>query len=60
VIVREVFIAVLVFSAFASLVATYLLVFHGTSSLKEILSTAFAGTLGTYLGRWIERRLARG
>jgi hypothetical protein len=60
VILREVFIAVLVFSAFASAVAAYLLIFHGTSSMKEILSTGFAGTAGTYLGRWIERRLARG
>lgn len=59
-ILRELFIVVLVFSAFASAVAAYLLMFHGTSSLKEILSTAFAGTLGTYLGRWIERRLSRG
>ena len=59
-ILRELFIAVLVFSAFASAVAAYLLVFHDTSSLKEVLNTAFAGTVGVYLGRWIERRLARG
>ena len=59
-ILRELAIIVLVFSAFASAVAAYLAVFHGTSSLKEVLNTAFAGTVGVYLGRWIERRLARG
>jgi uncharacterized membrane protein YfcA len=60
VILRELFVTILVFSAFASAVAAYLLVFHGASSLKEVLSTAFAGTAGVYLGRWIERRLSRG
>ena len=59
-ILRELAIIVLVFAAFASAVAAYLAVFHGTSSAKEVLNTAFAGTVGTYLGRWIERRLARG
>ena len=59
-ILRELAIIVLVFAAFASAVAAYLAVFHGTSSTKEVLNTAFAGTVGAYLGRWIERRLARG
>ena len=59
-ILRELLIGVLVFAAFASAVAVYLFAFHGTSSLKEILSTAFAGTLGMYFGRYIERRLIRG
>ena len=59
-IMREIFILVLVFAAFASLVAAYLMAFHGTSSMKEVGSTAFTGTLGSYVGRFIERRLARG
>lgn len=59
-ILRELLIAALVFAAFASAVAAYLFAFHGASSLKEILSTAFAGTVGMYLGRYIERRLIRG
>lgn len=59
-ILRELFIFVLVFTAFASAVAVYLLAFHGASSLKEVLSTAFAGTIGVYIGRYIERRLSRG
>lgn len=58
-ILRELFILVLVFVAFASAVAAYLFAFHGASSLKEVLSTAFAGTLGMYLGRWLERKLTR-
>ena len=57
---RELFIFVLVLTGFASAVAAYLLAFHGTSTMKEVLSTAFAGTLGVYVGRYIERRLARG
>ncbi|WP_161391570.1 hypothetical protein [Croceibacterium xixiisoli] len=57
---REVLITVMVFAAFASAVATYLFAFHGTSSLKDVLSTAFAGTVGVHVGRYIERRLARG
>jgi uncharacterized membrane protein YfcA len=60
VILREALILVLVFAGFASAVATYLFVFHGASSLKEVLSTAFAGTIGVYLGRYIEKRLSRG
>ncbi len=59
-ILREIFILVLVFAAFASAVAAYLLAFHGASSVKEVASTAFAGTIGVYVGRFIERRLARG
>jgi len=59
-ILRELSIFVLVFAAFASAVAAYLFAFHGASSLKEILSTAFAGTLGVYIGRFIERRMIRG
>ena len=59
-ILREIFILVLVFAAFASAVAAYLLAFHGASSVKEVVSTAFAGTISVYVGRFIERRLARG
>lgn len=59
-ILRELLIGALVFAAFSSAVAAYLFAFHGASSLKEILSTAFAGTMGMYLGRYIERRLIRG
>lgn len=60
-ILRELFIAVLAFSAFASAVAAYLLVFHpATASLKEVLSTAFTGMVGVFAGRWLERRLVRG
>ena len=59
-ILREALILVAVLAAFASAVSAYLLAFHGTFSLKEVLSTAFAGALGVYLGRWIERRMARG
>ena len=59
-ILREIFILVLVFAAFASAVAAYLLAFHGALSVKEVVSTAFAGTIGVYVGRFIERRLARG
>jgi hypothetical protein len=61
VILRELLIAVLAFSAFASAVAAYLFVFHpATASLKEVLSTAFAGMVGVFVGRWVERRMARG
>ncbi|MDP3906058.1 hypothetical protein [Novosphingobium sp.] len=57
---REVLIFVAVFAAFASAVAAYLYAFHGTSSPKEVLSTAFTGTVGVALGRLLERRMARG
>lgn len=59
-IARELFIFVAAFAAFASAVAVYLAVFHGESSLKEILSTAFAAVIGLYAGRYLERRLIRG
>lgn len=59
-IAREIFIAIASFAAFASAVAAYLLAFHGEAQLKEVLSTAFAGTIGVFLGRYIERRLLRG
>ncbi|MFB0611535.1 hypothetical protein [Aurantiacibacter poecillastricola] len=59
-ILRELFIFVAAFAAFASAVAAYLAVFHGEATLKEILSTAFAAVIGLYVGRYIERRLADG
>ncbi len=59
-ILRELFIIVAAFAAFASAVAAYLAVFHGEAPLKEILSTAFAAVIGLYVGRYIERRLADG
>ena len=59
-IARDFFILVLAFAGFASAVAAYLLAFHGTVSAKEVVSTAFAATVGVYVGRYIERRLARG
>ena len=59
-ILREVFIFVAAFAAFASAVAAYLIAFHGEAPLKEILSTAFAAVIGLYAGRFIERRLADG
>ncbi|GGC21502.1 hypothetical protein GCM10011371_06440 [Novosphingobium marinum] len=54
---REVFILVAAFAAFASAIAAYLLVFHGEVPLKDVLSNAFAAVAGLYAGRWIERRL---
>jgi len=58
---RDVLIAILAFSAFASAVAAYLFVFHpATITLKEVLSTSFAGTVGVFIGRWLERKMARG
>ena len=59
-ILRELFIIVAAFAAFASAVAAYSAVFHGTASLKEVLSTAFAAVVGLYAGRYLERRLTRG
>ena len=59
-IARDFFILVLAFAGFASAVAAYLLAFHATVSVKEVVSTAFAATVGVYVGRYIERRLARG
>ncbi len=59
-ILRELFIIVATFAAFASGVAAYLAAFHGEVTLKEVLSTAFAAVIGLYVGRYIERRLADG
>jgi len=59
-ILRELFIIVPAFAAFASATAAYLAVFHGEAPLKEILSTAFAAVIGLYVGRYIERRLSHG
>ena len=59
-ILREAFILVLALAAFASAVAAYLAVFHGSATVKEVLSTAFAALIGFYVGRYLERRLHRG
>lgn len=59
-ILRELFIIIAAFAAFASAVAAYSLAFHGTVSVKEVLSTAFAAVIGLYFGRYLERRLIRG
>ena len=59
-ILRELFILVLVASAFASAIAAYLAVFHGAATIKEVLSTSFAAVIGFYAGRYVERRLIRG
>lgn len=58
--IRELLILVAAFAAFASAVAAYLLAVHGQSSLKEIISTAFAAVVGLYVGRYLERRLING
>jgi len=60
VILREIFIAIAAFAAFASAIAAYLAVFHGEAPLKDIVSTAFAAVVGLYVGRFIERRLSHG
>lgn len=59
-ILRELFIIIAAFAAFASAVAAYMLAFHGEAGLKEILSTAFAAVIGLYVGRYLERRLTHG
>ena len=59
-ILREIFIFVAAFAAFASAVAAYMLAFHGQSTLKEILSTAFAAVIGLYAGRYLQYRLTHG
>ncbi|TIX49985.1 hypothetical protein [Alteraurantiacibacter aquimixticola] len=59
-ILRELFIFIAAFAAFASAVSAYLVAFHGAASLKEVLSTAFAAVIGLYAGRYLERRLIRG
>ena len=57
---RELFILVLALAAFASAIAAYLAVFHGSVTVKEVLSTAFAAVIGLYAGRYLERRVIRG
>lgn len=57
---RELAILVLVLAGFVSAVAAYIAAFHGEVTIKEVVSTAFAATLGMYVGRYIERGLARG
>jgi hypothetical protein len=57
---RELAILILALAGFASAVAAYLAAFHGEAPIKEIVSTAVAATLGMYVGRYIERGLARG
>lgn len=57
---RELAILILALAGFASATAAYLAAFHGEAPIKEIVSTAFAATLGMYVGRYIERGLARG
>ena len=57
---RELFIFVAAFAAFASAVAAYLVAFHGQSSLKDIVSTAFAAVIGLYAGRYLQHRLNHG
>ena len=59
-IAREILIFLAAFAAFASAVAAYLMAFHGSVTVKEVLSTAFAAVVGLYAGRYLERRLARG
>lgn len=59
-ILRELFIFVAAFAAFASAVAAYLAVFHGEAALKEILSTAIAAVIGLYVGRYLQMRLSNG
>jgi hypothetical protein len=60
VIIRELFIFVLALAGFASGVAAYLTVFHGAPTMKEVLSIVGAATIGLYVGRYVERGLARG
>ena len=59
-ILREIFIFVLAFVGFASGVAAYLMVFHDAATVKDVLSVAIAATIGLYVGRYVERGLARG
>jgi hypothetical protein len=39
-------------------VAAYLWLFHGEVPMKEVGSTAFAGTIGVLIGRLWQRRVA--
>jgi hypothetical protein len=57
---RELLIFLAALAGFASAVAAYLAFFHGETSVKEILSTALAATIGLYCGRMLERKLIRG
>ena len=59
-ILRELFIFVLALAGFASGVAAYLAVFHGAATVKDVLSITAAATIGLYVGRYVERGLARG
>lgn len=59
-ILRELFILIAAFAAFASAIAAYLLAFHGEAPLKDILSNAFAAVIGLYVGRYLQKRLAHG
>lgn len=59
-ILRELFIFVAAFAAFASAVAAYLAAFHGAASFKEVLSTSFAAVIGLYAGRYLQARLTHG
>lgn len=59
-ILREAIILIAATLGFAAAVSGYLTLFHGAASLKETLSTAFAAVIGLYVGRILERRLARG
>lgn len=59
-IAREIMILIAASAAFAAAVAAYTAAFHGEVSIKEVLSTAFAGLMGLYIGRLLERSLIRG
>ncbi len=59
-ILRELFILVAAFAAFASAIAVYLAAFHGQVTMKEVLSTAFAAVIGLYVGRYLQARLSNG
>lgn len=58
--IRELFILIAAFAAFASAVAAYLAAFHGSVSVKEVLSTSFAAVVGLYVGRYLQTRLTHG
>lgn len=59
-IVRELLILLLILAGFASAVAAYLFAFHGEVSVKDVASTSFTGLIGVYVGRWLQKGLARG
>jgi uncharacterized membrane protein YfcA len=60
VIVREALLLILVLAGFMTAVSTYLFAFHGAVSPKEVASTSFAGLVGVYVGRLMQKGLARG